>query len=149
MSVRPFKFRLERVRAVRERAEERASQELSTSVAHHQRGEEALRAAGDRVAQARADRRATAQASGADLLAMQAYIERTQRAEQAAALDLDRREAEVDARRDALVHAAREHRALTRLEQRRRQEHAMQAARVDSAIMDEVALSVHRRSASA
>jgi flagellar FliJ protein len=149
VSARPFKFRLERVRALRERAEERASQELATSVAHRQRGEEELRAAGDRVAQARQERRATAQASGADLLAMQAYIERTQRAQQSAALDLDRREAEVDARRDALVHAAREHRALTRLEQRRREEHAAQAARLEGAVMDEVALSVHRRSVSA
>ena len=149
MTTRPFTFRLERVRALRERAEQRASEELASSVAHHRRGEEELRAAEERVAQAREGRRATAQASGADLLAMQAYIERTQRAEQAAALDLGRREAEVDARRDALVHAAREHRALTRLEQRRREEHAQQAARADGAIMDELALGVHRRGAAA
>ncbi len=149
MSSRPFTFRLERVRALRERAEQRASEELASSVAHQRRGEDELRAAAERVAQARAGRRATAQASGADLLAMQAYIERTQRAEQAAALDLGRREAEVDARRDALVHAAREHRALTRLEQRRREEHAQQAARADGAVMDELALSVHRRGAAA
>ena len=149
MSSRPFTFRLERVRALRERAEQRASEELASSVAHHRRGEDERRAAEARVVRAREGRRATAQASGADLLAMQAYIERTQRAEQAAALDLGRREAEVDARRDALVHAAREHRALTRLEQRRREEHAQQAARADSAVMDELALSVHRRGAAA
>jgi flagellar FliJ protein len=149
VSARPFKFRLERVRALRERAEQRASEEFANSVAHHERGADALRAAAERVAMARQDRRATAEATGADLLAMQAYIERTQRAQQAAALDLGRREAEVHARRDALVHAAREHRALTRLEQRRRDEHAQQAARIDSAVMDEVALTVHRRSASA
>lgn len=149
MSARPFKFRLERVRTLRERAEERASQELATSIAHHQRGEEELAAAADRVAQARQGRRATAQASGADLLATQAYIERTQRAQQAAALDLGRCEAEVDARRDALVHAAREHRALTRLEQRRREEHAALVARIEGAAMDEVALTVHRRGMSA
>ncbi|HTN22844.1 MAG TPA: flagellar export protein FliJ [Solirubrobacteraceae bacterium] len=149
MSSRPFTFRLERVRALRERAEQRASEELASSVAHQRRGEEALRAAAERVARAREGRRATAQASGADLLAMQAYIERTQRAEQAAALDLGRREAEVDARRDALVHAAREHRALTRLEQRRREEHNMQVARAEGAVMDELALGVHRRGAAA
>lgn len=149
MSSRPFTFRLERVRALRERAEQRASEELASSVAHQRRGEEALRAAEERVARAREGRRATAQASGADLLAMQAYIERTQRAEQAAALDLGRREAEVDARRDALVHAAREHRALTRLEQRRREEHNMQVARAEGAVMDELALGVHRRGAAA
>ena len=145
----PFKFRLERVRALRERAEQRASEELATSVAHQRRGEQALQAAAERVAQARDGRRAVAHASGADLLAMQAYIERTQRAAQAAELDLGRREAEVDARRDALVHAAREHRALTRLEQRRREEHALQAARIEGAAMDELALTVHRRSVSA
>ncbi|MEA2156976.1 MAG: flagellar protein FliJ [Solirubrobacteraceae bacterium] len=149
VSARPFKFRLERVRALRERAEERASEELATSVAHHRRGEEALQAAAERVALARDGRRATAQATGADLLAMQAYIERTQHAQQTAELDLGRREAEVDARRDALVHAAREHRALTRLEQRRRAEHAVHAARLEGAVMDEVALGVHRRSAGA
>jgi flagellar FliJ protein len=145
----PFKFRLERVRALRERAEERASQELAASVAHHERGAEALRAAAERVARARDDRRATTAASGADLLAMQAYLDRTRRAEQAAALDLDRREAEVDARRHALVHAAREHRALVRLKERRREEHSVHAARLDGAVMDEVALAVHRRSVSA
>ena len=149
VSARPFKFRLERVRALRERAEERASEELAASVAHHERGSEALRAAAERVARAHDDRRATTAATGADLLAMQAYLDRTRRAQQAAALDLDRREAEVDARRHALVHAAREHRALARLEQRRRAEHSQQAARLDGALMDEVALGVHRRSVSA
>ena len=149
VSARPFKFRLERVRVLRERAEQRASEALATSLAHHRRGEDELRAAAQRVVDARAGRRATAHASGADLFAMQAYIDRTQRAAQAAALDLGRREAEVDARRDALVHAAREHRALTRLEERRRQEHAMEAARIEGAAMDELALTVYRRSATA
>jgi flagellar FliJ protein len=148
VSARPFQFRLERVRALRERAEQRASEALAASVAHHLRGEEELRAAAQRVVDARAGRRETAHASGADLIAMHAYIERTQRAAQAVALDLGRREAEVDARRDALVHAAREHRALTRLEQRRRQEHALEAARIDGAAMDELALTVYRRGAS-
>jgi flagellar FliJ protein len=149
VSVRPFQFRLERVRALRERAEQRASEELAASLAHHRRGEEVLLAAAQRVADAREGRRGTCNASGADLLAMQAYIERTLRAQHAAALDLGRREAEVDARRNALVHAAREHRALTRLEQRRRAEHALQSSRIEGAAMDELALSVHRRGVSA
>jgi flagellar FliJ protein len=80
---------------------------------------------------------------------MHAYIERTQRAQHAAALDLGRREAEVGARREALVTAAREHRALTRLEERQREEHALENARIEGAAMDELALTVHRRSAAA
>jgi flagellar FliJ protein len=145
---KPFQFRLERVKSLRERAEQQRAEELAASVAHQRLGEEELQAAAERVARARGQRRGIAQATGADLLSMQAYIERTQRAEQAAALDLGRREAEVDARRVALVHAAREHRALTRLEQRRREEHAREVARIEGAHMDEVALTVHRRSAS-
>ena len=149
VSARPFKFRLERVRALRERAEQRASEELAVSVAHQRRGEDELRASEERVADARQGRRATAEASGAHLLLMQAYIERTQRAQHAAALDLGRREAEVGARREALVTAAREHRALTRLEERQREEHALENARIEGAVMDELALTVHRRSAAA
>ena len=147
MSARPFKFRLERVKTLRERAEQQRAEELAASVAHRRRGEEELEAAAQRVDRARHERRGVAQATGADLLSMQAYIERTQRAQHAAALDLGRREAEVDARRDALVHAAREHRALTRLEERRREEHTREVARIEGARMDEVALTVHRRSA--
>jgi flagellar protein FliJ len=148
VSTRPFQFRLERVRVLRERAEQCASEQLAASLAHQRHGEEQLQAAAERVAQARQERRVVAEASGAGLLGMQAYIERTQRAQQAAALDLGRREADVDLRRAALVHAAREHRALTRLEERRRQEHALEGARVEGAHMDEVALTVHRRSMS-
>ena len=148
MTGRPFQFRLERVKSLRERAEQLRAEELAASVAHKRLGEEQLQAAASRVDDARHVRRGVASATGADLLSMQAYIERTQRAQHAAALDLDRREADVDARRVALVHAAREHRALTRLEQRRREEHAREVARIEGAHMDEVALTVHRRSVS-
>ncbi len=148
MSARPFQFRLERVKTLRERAEQQRAEELAASIAHQRAGEQQLAAAGERVDRARDERRGVARATGADLLSMQAYIERTQRAEQAAALDLGRRAAEVDARRVALVHAAREHRALTRLEERRREEHTREVARIEGAHMDEVALTVHRRSAS-
>ena len=146
VSTRPFQFRLERVRALRERAEQCASEHLAASLAHQRDSEEQLHAAAERVAQARHARRDALHTSGAGLLSMQAYLERTQRAEHAAAVDLGRREADVDARRAELVHAAREHRALTRLEERRRQEHALEGARVEGAHMDEVALTMHRRS---
>jgi flagellar export protein FliJ len=148
VSARPFQFRLERVRVLRERAEQQRAEELAASVAHKRLGEEQLEAAAARVDGARHVRRSVASATGADLLSIQAYLERTQRAQHAAALDLDRREADVDARRAALVHAAREHRALTRLEERRRAEHGREVARVEGAHMDEIALSVHRRGVS-
>jgi flagellar export protein FliJ len=148
VSARPFQFRLERVRALRERAEQQRAEELAASIAHKRLGEEQLAAAAERVDRALHVRRGVASATGADLMSIQAYMDRTQRARQAAALDLGRREAEVDARRAALVHAAREHRALTRLEERRRADHARELARIEGAQMDEIALAVHRRSAS-
>lgn len=143
----PFAFRLERVRALRERAEQRAEELLAASLAEHRRGEERLDAAAQRVSDAHSGRRKAATVSGADLVAHQAYMERAERARQAAALDLGRREADVDASRGALVRAARDHRALQRLKERRGDEHAQQAQRVAGIALDEMALIQHARGA--
>jgi flagellar export protein FliJ len=83
--------------------------------------------------------------SGADLLATQAWLDRLERAREAAELELDRREAEVDARHVALVNAARERHALERLAERRRADHALESARREAAEIDELALAAHRR----
>ncbi len=142
-----FTFRLERVRALRERAESRAKEEYAASLAHRLEGVALLRAAAD---QREAARRSAAPAldtgvSGTDLLASQAWLDRLERAREAAALELDRREAEVDSRHTALVHAARERHALERLRERRRADHALEAGRRESAELDELALAGHRR----
>src|SRR3954454_24537699 len=101
---RPFNFRLERVRALRESFEDQAREELAASMSIRLKGEEMLRAASERHAAAHDTRRQTTSldVSGCDLLAAQAYVERTSRALEAAELELGRREAEVDARRTAL-----------------------------------------------
>jgi flagellar export protein FliJ len=144
---RPFQFRLERVRALRERTEQRAAEELAASLAGRRRVEDEVDAAARRVAEAREERRGLAGATGADLLARQAYIERTQAAQQAAELSLGRHDADIDARRSALVVAARDHRALSRLKDRMRHEHGARAARLEGAAMDELGLAVYRRGA--
>ena len=87
-------------------------------------------------------------ASGADLLAAQAWIERAERQRREAALELDRRDAEVSARREALAHAARERQAIERLKTRRRADHDREWARRAQIDLDEVALAVHRRRSS-
>ena len=109
-----------------------------------------LRAMGEELSGAFAFQRAAATAplSGQDLLAQQAYLERVSQARQAGELDLDRHEAEVASRRDALVEAARDRQALERLKERRRADHARAEARAESATLDEIALVQHRRSAS-
>ena len=142
-----FTFRLERVRALRERSEDLAKEQLAASMSLRLRGEHVLRAAEDSVEGARGHRRGSATdfASGADLLAAQAYLEKTERLREAAALDLDRKEAEVEARRDALQRAARDRQVLERLKDRRRAEHAREAGRIEAAAVDEMALTAHRR----
>lgn len=144
-----FDFRLERVRALRERAEREATERLAASMADHRRGMDDLQAADQRVSLARDGHRDTTIGTGADLLAGQAWLERIERARHTAALVVDRREADVDARRGQLVQAARDHRALRRLSERRRQEHDRKVARIEAAELDEVALAVHRRGAGA
>lgn len=147
-----FTFRLERVRALRERAEDSAKEDLASSLDVRLRGESMLRTASAAVEEARTARRFRAEAgavSGTDLLAAQAYVEKTEREREAAALELDRREAEVDARRTALEQAARERQVLEKLKERKRDEHRAETARVEGALLDELALSVHRRGAEA
>ena len=144
---RPFQFRLERVRALRERAEEQAQEELANSLAIRLKGEAMLRAAAENVDEARDHlrQRSMTDLSGADLIALQAYTERSERARESAALELDRREAEVDARRSALTQRSQERQVLERLKERRAEDHRLESERRESAVLDEMALSIHRR----
>ena len=148
MESRPFNFRLERVRSVRERAEEQAREDLAASLALRLRGEGMLKAAEAELETAREARRSTgthAAVSGIDLIAAQSYMEHAERQRQARMLDLDRCDAEVETRRAALVEAARELEALERLKEKQRQEHAVEAERIAGAALDEMSLNMHRR----
>ena len=136
---RPFTFKLERVRALRERKEELAKEELAASLAIRLRGEAMLQARGlQRSA-------ASAAMTAAELQAAQAYIERAERERESVSLQLDRQDAEVDARRMALQNAAREREVLERLKDRRRDEHNREADRRAGAVLDEMAITMHRR----
>ncbi|HEX4691520.1 MAG TPA: flagellar export protein FliJ [Solirubrobacteraceae bacterium] len=142
-----FRFGLERVKSLREQAEDSAREELARELALRMRGEAILRRAAAAAAAARDTGRDSAVrgASGADLLAAQHWIEVADRRRREAALDLDRQDAEVDARRAALVEASREREVISRLEARRRDEHQRETARLAQIDLDEVALTVHRR----
>jgi flagellar FliJ protein len=143
-----FTFRLERVRDHRKRAEAHAQEQLARELALRMRGEALLREAGHAVSDARDTGRGAFQrfgASGSDMLAAQAYMERTERDRREAALDLDRQDAEVEARRRALIAAARERQTIGKLEERQRAKHDREVARRAQIDLDEVALGVHRR----
>jgi flagellar protein FliJ len=142
-----FTFRLERVKSLRERAEERAQEELAHELQLRLRGEAMLREATYAAsAAAQAGRDAVlARSSGIDLIATQAYIERAERTRREAALDLDRQDAEVAARQVALQAAARDRKVMDKLEQRQRADHDRTWARKAQGAQDEIALGVHRR----
>jgi flagellar FliJ protein len=146
--VTSFRFPLERLRALRERSEDLAKQELAGALARRSGCADRLRAIGEDVHVALAAKRARAAvpASPQELIAQQAWLERVEQARAAGEQDLDRHDAEVGARRDALSTAARERQALERLKERRRADHARAVARAEGAVLDEIALAQHRRS---
>ena len=142
-----FTFKLERVRALKEQTEERAKEELAASLALRLKGEAMLMSASRNVEDARRVQRQAAETgvSGQDLLAAQAYLERTERERESASLTLFRRDAEVEARRAMLEAAAREREVLDRLKERKREEHRREAERLEGAALDEMAINIHRR----
>jgi len=144
-----FNFRLERVRSLRERAEEAAREELARELNHRIRGEAIVRQATQAVAAAHAGGRETAVANGADLLAGQAWMERLQRRRVDAVADLDRRDASVARSRAALTERAREREAIERIKRKRLADHDAEVLRRAQIALDEVALTVHRRGTAA
>jgi flagellar protein FliJ len=149
MSGSSFRFRLERVRALRERSEDAAKQALADAMQQHQLCSQELERAQDRVAQARNAQLAAADhmSTVADLLVRQAYLERTERAVQASLHDLDRHEQQLELRREELTAAAREREALERLKDHRRADHEREEARREGLILDEIAINGFRRRA--
>ena len=142
-----FDFRLERLRGIRAHAEDAAKEELAASLQHRLKGEAMLRAAVDGVDGARDHCRSATggPVSGDDLFAAQTYLERAERARDAAAEDLSRRETEVAARRAELEERARDRQALERLKERRRSEWQLEVNRREGAVLDELAVVRHRR----
>jgi flagellar FliJ protein len=144
-----FRFRLERVRALRERHEDAAKEELAGAMLRHRRCEEEVQAAAARIASARAAQVDATRLpiSATDLLARQAYLERAERAHQATRQDLQRHEVELAQRRQALTQAARDRQALERLKEHRRADHEREASRQEGLMLDEIAINGFRRKA--
>jgi flagellar FliJ protein len=144
-----FRFRLERVRALRERAEDEAKEAFAGAMFDRLRSEREMEEAARRVAEARdAQLDATAApVSATELMARQAYLERSERAHEASKEDLSRREHTVDERREELTEAARDRQALERLKEHRRTEFLRERDRVEALALDEIALNGYRRRA--
>jgi flagellar protein FliJ len=138
-----FRFRLERVRAVRERKETLAKQELASAISRHSSTEAELQAVDANLEHARVQQRSASVAGGvtaAELLARQAFLERVEQQRNFHSLELARREAEVADRDAELTTAASEHEMLNRLRDRHRGEHDREAARHEQGALDEMAV---------
>jgi flagellar protein FliJ len=142
----PFVFSLERVREVRAHEEDKAREAFAASLSLRARGVALLADAKARAAAAREQAMAkNAPLTGAALLSEQAWLERVQRSQAQAALELDRRNDELEQSRAALAPAGQRRQVLDRLKDRKRQDHAVEAARRDAVALDEVALNGHIR----
>jgi flagellar export protein FliJ len=144
-----FRFRLERVRALRERKEELAKQELALALGRLADSEELVQAARLRLDGAHAEQRtarSSQTSSGDDLRASQAFLERVEEQRSAGVEGLRQSEREVADRGAALGVAAQEHRMLERLKQRQHTEHTRELARREGATLDEIAIDRFRRS---
>ena len=150
MDVPGFRFKLERVRAVRERAEQLAKQDLAEAISQRSDTEDELRAAEALLEQAHEQQRSntsvTQSVDPSELVARQAYVERIEAQHTNHAHDLERRETEVVARDAQLTKAAGEREMLERLRERRRSEHEQEASRREQGVLDEVAATNFERS---
>jgi len=145
-----FRFRLERVRALRERSEDAAKEAVAAAMMARLRSEQEVQAASARIAAARGAQldATSAPTSAADLIARQAYLERTERAHRATQVDLGRYELVLDQRRQELTEAARKRQALERLKEHRRADHDREQLRLEGIELDEIAIQgFHRRAA--
>ena len=141
-----FVFSLERVREVRAHEEDMAREAFAASLSLRARGVALLADAQARAAAAREQAIAeTTPRSGAALISAQAWLERVQRSQEQAALELDRRCAELEERRRALASAGQRRQVLERLKDRKRQAHHAETNRREAVALDEIAMTGHVR----
>jgi len=153
MSAAPsFRFRLERIRALRQRKEGLARRELARALHHRADSESRLREVEEHLERAHAQQRTTAAgdagtATAAELLARQAFVEHVEAQRTLGMRDLERHDADVADRGVQLGRAAREREILDRLEARQRAAHQRETLRREGDRLDEIAIEGFRRSA--
>ena len=139
-----YRFRLERVRALRERHEEQAKQEFAVALQAHEHSQGELARVEARIDSARSEQLT---AAGMELGAHQTYLERLEHLRELALQDLARREVELSERRLALTKASQELEALERLREKGLVDHNREQARVEQITLDEIAGNGHWRRA--
>jgi flagellar FliJ protein len=145
-----YKFRLERVRALRERHEDQAKQDFALALQVRQSAREQESRAQGRIIEARRSQLTAAgqgRFAAQELFSHQIYLERMEQAHRTAVEDVTRQEVKLEQRRVALTKASQDREALERLKQKGREEHTREAARVEQNVLDEIAGNGHWRRA--
>ena len=146
-----FRFRLERVRALRERREDMARLALAQALTERGTSLERLRTVEAHLEHARSEQRlatgASATASAAELQARQAFVEHVETQRIAGARELALHDTLVADRDAELGEVAREREMLERLKERQRAEHLLDRQRHEGNMLDEIAIDRFRRSA--
>jgi flagellar FliJ protein len=144
---RPFRFGLQRVREIRAHDEDQAKERFAASLDARVRGEAVLRAAEDRLTDAKSGVLSPTMGplTGASLVSRQAWVERLEHDRADARLRMSNYEAELQRRRVELTQASQQREVLDKLEERQREEHRLEAARVETGELDEMALQMHTR----
>jgi flagellar FliJ protein len=146
-----FRFRLERVRALRERREDMARLALAEAITQRTCSRDHLRSVEDHLEHARSEQRqatgASATVSAAELQARQAFMEHIEMQRIAGARELAHHESQVADRDAELGEVAREREMLERLKERHRAEHTRETLRHEGNLLDEIAVDRFRRSA--
>jgi flagellar protein FliJ len=139
-----YRFRLERVRALRERHEDQAKIDLAGAMMRRTEAEVEVSDAADRIVQARQAQTEAGVTGAHDLLARQAYLERVEGAHRTTLDDLRRQEDEVVGRRTNLQQAAQDRQALERLKAKGLAAHERESARLEGVALDEIAINGFR-----
>jgi flagellar FliJ protein len=137
-----FRFRLERLRALRERKEDLARQELARAIARLGDSRARLSSFDSDLQQARTEQREAYECevlSGDQLKAHQAFLERVEARRSAGVREIEHEETRVADRDAELGLAAREHAMLERLRDRARAEYDRDRRREESNTLDEIA----------
>ena len=145
--MRPFHFQLEAVRALREHAETSSRVELAAELSAGLTRERELAESNLLLDDARTHVPLVdgTTVTAWDILATDAYLQRREHAQAAAAEAMLIQERRIEIHRNLLIEASRRRQALEKLKLRRKAAHRAEMERVDLAQLNEIALLLHDR----
>lgn len=142
------RFRLERVRALREQREQQAKQQFAGALIRTSECEARLAGAAGIIARAQQNqRKPRSKLDGAALRDEQAYLERLERDQRRLTEELAQHQAELERQREAMTRASQDRQALERLKAKSIVAQQRLRDRNEQRLLDEIASSRHWRRA--